>query len=132
MKEACWACDSSNCVTKTGCAAVKNGKIILRAWNVILDEDISKVGTDLPERDYSVHAEANLVAKAEKEEVPLDGVVLYSVRYPCLDCARLIYQAGIKEIYYMFDMYTLGNVAEGFFTEVGIPVWQISESEVWG
>ena len=47
------------------------------------------------------HAEYNaFVNKGDKD---LIGSTLYSGLFPCMDCAKLIVQTGIKEVVYMSD-----------------------------
>ncbi len=60
----------------------------------------------LPERYYKpgkyiyvCHAEANIIALAARHGVRLDGSTLFVNLQPCVECCKLIIQAGIKEIY---------------------------------
>jgi len=48
----------------------------------------------------TVHAEANAIAFAARNGIPLEGGVLYCTYSPCLNCARLIINSGIKEVVY--------------------------------
>lgn len=47
----------------------------------------------------TVHAEANAIAQAAKEGVILKGAAIYCSMFPCLDCAKLIVAAGLKEVH---------------------------------
>lgn len=47
---------------------------------------------------YTVHAEANVVAKAAREGVSLKGATLYCNLHPCIICANLIIQAGFVRV----------------------------------
>lgn len=47
---------------------------------------------------FSVHAEANAIAFAAKNGVSTDGATLYTTMAPCLDCAKLIVNAGITRV----------------------------------
>ena len=47
-----------------------------------------------------VHAEANAIAYAAKEGISTKGCSLYVTLSPCINCANLIIQAGIKEVIY--------------------------------
>ena len=48
------------------------------------------------------HAELNAIVN--KYDADINECVLYQTLYPCINCARLIIQSGIKEIfYYEFD-----------------------------
>lgn len=48
----------------------------------------------------SVHAEANAIAFAAKHGLATNNATMVSTDSPCLECARLIINAGIKEVYY--------------------------------
>ena len=50
-----------------------------------------------------LHAESNAIAKLAKSTESGDGATMFVTCAPCLECAKLIYQAGIKEIYYTED-----------------------------
>lgn len=127
MREACWCCDNSNCEIKTGCIAVKNGRVILKAWNSIEKNNLSKI----PETENAVHAEKSLFDKALEQKISLRECTLYTTRFPCPSCAELLSKAGIIKIYYMSDLFTTGNIAKPFFEQNDIEVLQIKEGEVW-
>lgn len=47
-----------------------------------------------------IHAEANAIAKLAKGIESGEGAVMFLTHAPCLDCAKQIYTAGIKTVYY--------------------------------
>ena len=49
---------------------------------------------------YAAHAEQNAIIQAAKEGVSLNGCVLYCTHQPCVVCAKMIINAGIKEVIY--------------------------------
>jgi dCMP deaminase len=49
----------------------------------------------------TIHAEANAVAFAAKEGIRLSGSTMYSTVSPCLNCAKLIINSGIKAIVFL-------------------------------
>jgi len=53
---------------------------------------------------YVLHAEANAITKVAKSNNSSDGATLYVTSSPCLECAKLIIQAGIKRVVF-FDNY---------------------------
>ncbi|QXV65187.1 dCMP deaminase family protein [Mucilaginibacter sp. 21P] len=48
----------------------------------------------------ALHAEENAILYAVKNGVNLEGATLYTTLSPCLPCARLIFSAGIKNVFY--------------------------------
>ena len=48
----------------------------------------------------SVHAEANAITKVAKSANNCDGSTLYITAAPCIECSKLIIQAGIKRVVY--------------------------------
>jgi dCMP deaminase len=52
---------------------------------------------------YVLHAEANAITKVAKSNNSSDGATLYVTSSPCLECAKLIIQAGIKRVVFYDD-----------------------------
>jgi dCMP deaminase len=51
-------------------------------------------------RDGVEHAERNLIAYAAKKGIALEGASLFITHSPCIQCARMIRNVGIKEVYF--------------------------------
>ena len=51
-------------------------------------------------KPYVLHAEANAITKVAKSANNCDGATLYITASPCLECSKLIIQAGIKRVVY--------------------------------
>ena len=49
---------------------------------------------------YVLHAEANAITKVARSNNSSDGATLYVTASPCLECAKLIIQSGIKRVVY--------------------------------
>ena len=49
---------------------------------------------------YVLHAEANAITKLARSSNNSDGATLYVTDSPCIECAKLIIQAGIKRVVY--------------------------------
>ena len=57
-------------------------------------------------KPYVLHAEANAITKVAKSGNSSDGSTLYVTASPCIECAKLIIQAGIRRVVYR-DEYRL-------------------------
>lgn len=78
-------------------------------------------GNTIPE---VIHAEANCVAKLAKSCVSGEGSTMFVTHAPCIQCAKIIYGAGIERVYYK-NVY---RDEEGikFLKKCNIPVVQIT------
>ena len=76
----------------------------------------------------ALHAEANAILYASKNQVPLDNATLYITLSPCLPCARIIYTVGIKKVIYLhsYAAYKKIDTDEGidFLRRFGVEVNQ--------
>jgi dCMP deaminase len=54
----------------------------------------------LKTKAYVLHAEANAITKLAKSGNSSDGATLYVTMSPCVECAKLIIQSGIKRVVY--------------------------------
>ena len=96
-----WA-ENSYCVRrKVGALLVKDKMIISDGYNGtpagfenICEDDM---GVTKP---YVLHAEANAITKVAKSANNCDGSTLYVTASPCIECAKLIIQAGIRRVVY--------------------------------
>jgi len=67
-----------------------------------------------------LHAESNAIAKLARSSESGNGASLFVTCSPCLDCAKLIYQSGIQEVFYN-EEYRSNDGIE-FLTKCNIPV----------
>ena len=96
-----WA-ENSYCVRRqVGALIVKDKMIISDGYNGtpsgfenICEDDLGKT------KPYVLHAEANAITKVAKSANNCDGATLYVTASPCIECSKLIIQAGIKRIVY--------------------------------
>lgn len=51
-------------------------------------------------KPYVLHAEANAITKVARSSNSSDGATLYVTASPCMECSKLIIQAGIKRVVY--------------------------------
>lgn len=78
-------------------------------------------------KPYVLHAEANAITKVAKSANNCDGATLYITASPCIECSKLIIQAGIRRVVYC-DEYHKDDGLE-LLRRVGIEVIHISEEE---
>lgn len=96
-----WA-ENSYCQRRqVGAIIVKDQMIISDGFNGTPSgfENIceDEIGVTKP---YVLHAEANAITKVARSNNSSDGSTLYVTASPCLECAKLIIQAGIKRVVY--------------------------------
>jgi len=89
-----------------------------------LDEDGSIYS--LVTRPEVLHAESNALAKIARSTNSSEGASLFVTHEPCLDCAKLIHQEGIKEVYYR-NAYPRSNGGEEFLKKCGIDVYKLDK-----
>lgn len=58
------------------------------------------VDNGLKTRPEVLHAESNAIAKLARSANSGQGADIFVTTAPCLECAKLIYQAGISKVYY--------------------------------
>lgn len=67
-------------------------------------------GFKLVTKDSVIHAEQNALMFCAKNGISTKGCEMYITTSPCIDCAKLIAQAGIKKIYYKEDYRKLDGI----------------------
>ena len=70
-------------------------------YEAVYQEEMKLVKTGrLITKDEVIHAEANAIAKLAKCNESGDGSTMFLTHAPCIHCAKQIYTAGIKNVYY--------------------------------
>lgn len=96
-----WA-ENSYCMRrKVGALMVKERTIISDGFNGTPAgfENVCEDADGLT-KSYVLHAEANAITKVAKSANNCDGSTLYITAAPCIECAKLIIQAGIRRVVY--------------------------------
>lgn len=78
-------------------------------------------------KPYVLHAEANAISKVAKSGNSSQGATLYVTASPCIECAKLIIQAGIRRVVYS-DSYRLTDGVD-LLKRAGIEVEQAGGEE---
>ena len=76
---------------------------------------------------YVLHAEANAITKLARSSNNSDGATLYVTASPCIECAKLIIQAGIKRVIYG-EEYRLSDGLD-LMRKAGIEVLLLEQKE---
>ncbi len=100
-----WA-ENSYCVRRqVGALIVKDKMIISDGYNGTPSgfENICEDELTGKTKPYVLHAEANAITKVAKSANNCDGATLYITAAPCIECSKLIIQAGIKRVVYLDD-----------------------------
>ena len=109
-----------------GCIAVKDNKIISIGYNGTPDGwDNNCEDEDFKTLPEVLHAEMNALMKLAKSTESGENASLFITHAPCLECAKGIYQSGIKEIYYR-DQYRSTSGLE-FLQNCGINITKVSD-----
>lgn len=107
-----WAENSYCKRRKVGALLVKDKMIISDGYNGTPSgfENICEDENDVT-KPYVLHAEANAITKVARSNNSSEGATLYVTSSPCIECAKLIIQAGIKRVVYS-DAYRLSDGIE--------------------
>ena len=96
-----WA-ENSYCKRRqVGALIVKDKSIISDGYNGTPSgfENICEDGQGVTKK-YVLHAEANAITKVAASTNNCSGATVYVTASPCIECAKLIIQAGIKRVVY--------------------------------
>ena len=98
---------------QVGAIVVKHDRVISIGYNGMptgwtneceIEVNASELGVrELVTKKEVLHAETNAIAKLAKSSESGEGASLFVTHAPCIDCAKLIYQAGIETVYYKND-----------------------------
>lgn len=96
-----WAENSYCKRRKVGALVVKQKMIISDGYNGTPSgfENICEEENGIT-KPYVLHAEANAITKLARSGNNSDGSTLYVTASPCIECAKLIIQSGIKRVVY--------------------------------
>lgn len=101
--------NSPDAQTKVGAMAVhpETYDAILPSYNGFIsgapDHKLPK--TRPGKHKYIIHAEMNMICQAARKGRSLDGYSCFCTLSPCIDCCRVLWQAGIRTIYFKEKYY---------------------------
>lgn len=124
-----WA-ENSYCIRRqVGALLVKDKMIISDGYNGTPSgfenkcEDENNIS-----KPYVLHAEANAITKIARSSNSSDGATLYVTASPCIECAKLIIQAGITRVVYGENYRIMDGV--DLLRRAGIEVLLIDNIEI--
>lgn len=104
------ASQSSDFWRQIGAIAVRDGEIILTAWNQHVPSSQTPYAHGDPRGNFKQgihielstadHAEAVIVGEAARRGISLDGADLYVTTFPCPPCAKLVGRAGFGRLFF--------------------------------
>ena len=96
-----WAQNSYCQRRQVGALVVKNNMIISDGYNGTPSgfENVCEDDNGVT-KPYVLHAEANAITKLARSSNNSEGSTIYITASPCIECAKLIIQAGIKRVVY--------------------------------
>lgn len=133
MRIALLAATRSTCLRRqVGAVIVKDKRVLSTGYNGspsglshcldvgCLREKLKIPSGERHELCRAIHAEQNAIIQAATSGVSIEGATLYSTTYPCVLCAKMIINAGIRTIY-ITDGYP-DDLAKQMIDEAGIKV----------
>jgi len=98
---------------KVGAIIVKDDRIISigyngmpAGWDNSCEDEVADYFSDrmpittLKTKPEVLHAEANAIGKLARSNESGEGATMFVTCAPCMDCAKMIYASGIKEVFY--------------------------------
>jgi dCMP deaminase len=118
--------------TKVGAVMIdKRGSVRSQGYNGFprgVDDDPARYANHAVKLAMIAHAEANAIANAASVGIPLFDCSMVVTKFPCAECAKLVINAGISDVYAPrpeFDSkwYDSNVLAIKLFNEAGVEVW---------
>lgn len=112
-----------------GAIIVKDDRIISIGYNGMpsgwsnICEDVLEDGT-LKTKPEVLHAETNAIAKLAKSNESGEGAAIFVTHSPCLECAKLIFQSGIRQVFYNQEY--RNSLGIDFLDKSGIEIQQLN------
>jgi len=108
-----------------GCVLVSGGdhrnRIVAAGYNGFLPAAPHRSRLRDGHEQATVHAEQNAIADAARRGVSVAGSVAYISHFPCLNCAKMLAAAGVREIKYHDDYNNDGLVLE-LLADAGVTI----------
>ena len=123
----------SSCVKAQQAALlIKDNRIISQGYNGYLPgfphESIIKDGHEVA----TIHAEQNTIIDCAKRGVNCQGCEAYVTHFPCLNCLKMLVQAGIEKIYYIHAKLIYNHSQKGRILEMrNHSIWNVVQACIY-
>lgn len=117
---------------KVGSVVVQDNRIVSIGYNgtpsgwdnnceetIVLSDETVTTRT----KDEVIHAEANAISKLARDGERGNGADLFCTHAPCIHCAKMIYGAGIKKVFYRSTY--RDTIGIDFLKKCGVEVEQV-------
>lgn len=112
---------------RVGCVIVRNHRIVSAGYNGFLaGAPHTSVVRDNHEQG-TVHAEQNAIADCARRGVSTEGATCYVTHYPCINCAKILAAAGVRDIKYVAD-YKNDPLVPGLLAQAGVAVERLARA----
>ncbi len=125
---------------QVGAVAVRDGAILFTGFNAHHPSEHAVYAFGNPRDNFdagehlevsdTIHGEASIVAQAARAGEGLLGASVYVTTFPCINCARLLAEAGVSKVYYK-DGYSRLD-AETVLKERGVEIIQVKDVDTQG
>lgn len=114
---------------QVGCIIVKDNRIISIGYNGMPSgwENECEIPGEDKTKPEVLHAETNAIAKVAQSSESCKDAVLFCTHEPCIECAKLIYQSGISEVYFKNTYDAAKGSGRDFLEKSGCVVEHLSE-----
>lgn len=113
---------------EVGATIIKDKRIIAGGYNGSVSGDVHCLDEDCLMMENhcarTIHAEMNAILQCAKFGIPTEGAEIYVTHFPCLQCTKMILQAGIKKIFYL-ENYRNDVYAINLIKKVGVEIEQV-------
>ena len=133
MRIAMLAATRSTCLRRqVGAVIVKNKKVLATGYNGspsglkhcldigCLREELGIPSGQRHELCRAIHAEQNAIIQAATSGVSIEGGILYTTTFPCILCAKMLINTGVRKIY-VAEGYP-DDLSRGMLGEAGVEV----------
>ena len=128
--------ERSTCIKqKVGAVLVKDKHIISTGYNGApkgvthcTKDTCLRLNLKHGEKPYlcrGAHAEANAIAQAGYHGVSTKNSIIYCTHFPCMSCAKLLINAGVRKIYYRRDYEMDNKLKMDLLKEAGVEIEKV-------